>query len=318
MLESLCVQSVDRRDFEVIVVDDGSTDDTRSTVESFSPRLQIRYEHQRNAGIASARNHALFLARGRIVLFQDDDDIASPYLLAEHLRTHEAWPADHFAVLGYTNLTPALTQDPLMHYVTEVGHWLYSYPTIEDGQQLDFSYLWGGRSSCKRKLLLEHGVFNPIFRFGCEDIELAWRLRRSGLRVVYNARAVSTTVRAISFDAFCDRLMRQGRSSWIFNRMHRDTEVQRWTEVDLVPEWDSLAGRYERIRTSTRKADVVIRAKRELKLSIDFDRAPLHDAYLAAFRASKIKGMAEQALEEAGAAAPHVRSALLARNRRVG
>jgi len=297
-LESLCVQSLDRDKFETIIIDDGSTDETAKVVESFGGRMQIRYEYQRNSGIASARNHGLFLARGNIALFQDDDDIANPELVSEHLRTHALHPEDEVAVLGHTNLTEALAQDPLMHYVTMVDQYLYSYPSIRHGQVLGFSHFWGGRSSCKRKLLLERGVFNPVFRFGCEDIELAFRLSRSGFRVVYNARAISTTFRLISFDDFCNRLFRQGRSGWIFSRMHRDPEVQSWAGVDQVAEWESLKPRYDRLVGAARKADATVRAKRKLDLATDADRPPLFDAYRAAFRASKIKGFAEQAREQ--------------------
>ena len=77
------------------------------------------------------------------------------------------------------------------------GLLLFSYPNLKHGDVLDYTYFWGGCSSCKRKFLIEYGVFNPVFRFGCEDIELAYRLSKSNLKVVYNARAVSTMVRDI-------------------------------------------------------------------------------------------------------------------------
>jgi glycosyltransferase involved in cell wall biosynthesis len=293
-LESLCAQSVEPRSFETIIVDDGSQDHTVKVIEAFSSRLRIRYEYQRNAGIASARNHALFLAAGRIVVFQDDDDIAAPDLVAEHLRTHEANPDDRDAVLGYTSLSPALKADPLMHFVTAVRHWLYSYPSISHGQELDFSYLWGGRSSCKRKFLLEHGVFNPAFRFGCEDIELGYRLSRAGLRVHYNARARTTTFRPHTVDAFCARVERQGRSGWMFSRMHDDPVVHRWARVEQVSEWASLAPQYDALLSAARRTDATVRAKLQMKLAVSADLRPLFDAYESAFHASYIRGMADQ------------------------
>ena len=298
VLESLCAQSLPRSRFEAIVVDDGSTDATAQVVDSFRDRLPIRYEYQRNAGIASARNHALFLASHDIVLFQDDDDIASPTLLAEHLQSHQAHPQDEIAVLGRTNLTPGLCRDPLMRYVTLLGQWLYSYPSIQHGSVLDFSYFWGGRTSCKRRFLLERGVFNPVFRFGCEDIELGFRLSRHGLRVIYNARAMSTTVRAISFDAFCHRLARQGASNAVFSQLHDDPLVQRWTEVDQATRWEALAPRYEMILKAARTCDAAVRAKLRMGRPTEEDETPLFEAYEAAFRASRIKGLAEKLREQ--------------------
>lgn len=62
--------------FELIVVDDGSTDQTRSVVERYGPL--VRYEQQRNAGPASARNRGIELATGEFVAFLDADDLWHP------------------------------------------------------------------------------------------------------------------------------------------------------------------------------------------------------------------------------------------------
>lgn len=62
--------------FEVIVVDDGSTDQTRSMVERYG--ALVRYEYQRNAGPSSARNRAIELATGDFVAFLDADDVWHP------------------------------------------------------------------------------------------------------------------------------------------------------------------------------------------------------------------------------------------------
>ena len=52
--------------------------------------------------------------------------------------------------------------------------YLFMYPPLKDGELLDNTYFWGGRSSCKKNFLVEHGNFNPVFKFGCEDIELGY------------------------------------------------------------------------------------------------------------------------------------------------
>jgi glycosyltransferase involved in cell wall biosynthesis len=299
MLESIRQQTLERDAFEVVVVDDGSRDATREVALSFTGHLPLRYSYQRNAGLAAARNHGLFMARGEILLFLDDDDLADPALLEIHAETHRHMPEPEVAVLGYTRLAPEIAADPLMHFVTHVGCFLFSYPEIHAGDVLDFRYFWGGRSSAKRSMLLEHGVFNPVFRFGCEDIELAYRLSKHGFKVVYNPAAVSTTVRRIGFDDFCRRTERQGRANLVFSRLHSEDVVQHFTQVPGAAEaWRRLGPVYEVLRRSGRELDRIARMRVEAGVGIDpTDSMLLYRAYWAAFQASRVKGTVEKAAE---------------------
>jgi hypothetical protein len=298
-LESLCRQTLPPEDFEVVVVDDGSSDPTRQVLAEFQSRLPLIASAQRNAGLASARNHALYLAGGEIVLLMDDDDLADPRLLEHHVEFHRRHPEPRLAMLGHTRLSPELMGDPLMHFVTEVGGFLFSYPFLEQGKWLDFSHFWGGRSSCKRSFLIEHGVFNPVFRFGCEDIELAFRLSRHGFKVWYEPRAVSTMVRGFDFDGFCQRLHRQGQSNLVFSRLHPERAVQEWAEVERAEaQWRDHGTQYRRVLQTGRQLDALVRQRIQAGLEVDdLDRDLLHAAYWAAFRLSKWKGSVERGRE---------------------
>ena len=80
-------------DWELIVVDDGSTDDTGGIVArhaSVDPR--IRLVSQPNAGVAAARNHALRLASGQFCLFFDSDDVLMPEFIARQMAVFERYP----------------------------------------------------------------------------------------------------------------------------------------------------------------------------------------------------------------------------------
>lgn len=291
-LDALCRQTLTPNEFEVVVVDDGSADHTDRVVAGFAERLPVHYARQANAGISAAKNHGLSLSRAPIVLFLDDDDVTEPNYLAEHLSTHEQHPEPHFAVLGYTNLTDEVAASPLMNFVTGTGAYLFSYATLADGAELDFSYFWGGRSSCKRLFLLEHGVFNPEFRFGAEDIELGYRLSSVGLRVAFNRNAVSHMVRALSIDDFLRRCYRQGRSNWVFSALHPDPVVRAWTQVDgLEMEWRSINPRYPEIIKMARDFDHLALQRARAGLPLDgVTLRLLYRAYHAAFRAARIKG----------------------------
>ncbi len=291
-LESLVGQSVARDRFEVVVVDDGSTDGTEQVCAELSERLDLRYVRIASSGIAAAKNAGIRAARGAILLFLDDDDVADPGLLAEHLRVHAERPEEHVAVLGYTTWGDWLDVTPLMHFVTDVGHYLFAYSDLEDGQSLDHTYFWGGRSSCKRSFLLRRGLFNPAFTFGSEDIELGYRLSRYGLEVVYAAGAISRMNRSVTLDEFCRRVERQGRSQLVFSRLHADPGVQTWCGVEAAAErWAAVA------------ADLDARLARAREIE-GARSEEFHALLWGIFDALKLKGIAEAASEDEQVARP--------------
>ena len=292
-LDSLTTQTLRTHNFEVIVIDDGSSDNTKEIVLSFSNKLNIRYFYQQNSGIASARNHGIYAAIGKILFFFDDDDIAAPDLLAQHLKTHKHYPEDHFAVLNYTTWERNLRVTPVMKYITTVGCHLFSYPGIKHGSRLDYTFFWGGRSSCKRSFLIEHGVFNPIFRFGCEDAELGYRLSKHGLTVLYNSKAISYMAREITLDDFCQRLFKQGRSQYYFSMLHNDSEVAEWCEINGAKEkWMKMEFVYESLIKSTRDLENIVLYKLQNDIELDnTSERLLYQAYQWTFTATKIKGI---------------------------
>ena len=295
LLESLITQTLSKDKFEIIVIDDGSSDKTREIVESFYSVYPVKYFYQNNAGLASARNHGIFAAQGDIVLLLDDDDFATPELLEEHLKTHRKYPQDNYAVLNYTTWATYLNVTPLMTFITDIGCFLFNYPGIRNGDILDYTHFWGGRSSCKRSFLIEYGVFNPVFRFGCEDIELGYRLSRHGLKVVYNSRAVSMMARPVAFDDFCQRLIKQGRSQYVFSTLHADPDVHKWAEVVGAEEkWNNIRAIYEAKIRSARELDKIANMKLKYNLGLDDStKRLLQMAYWWVFKACKIKGIVE-------------------------
>src|ERR1043166_4483726 len=98
-LQSLVVQTLPTSDYEVVVVDDGSSDSTAQMCRSFQDRMQLALlRHGESSGISAAKNTGILAARGAILLFFDDDDVADIRLLEEHLKAHGQHPQDNVAV----------------------------------------------------------------------------------------------------------------------------------------------------------------------------------------------------------------------------
>src|SRR5262245_26344982 len=87
-LDSLAAQTFDKALYEVIVVDDGSTDDTRDVCQGFLPKMRMTYHRIENSGIGAAKNLGVFASCGSVVLFFDDDDFADRNLVQEHAEFH--------------------------------------------------------------------------------------------------------------------------------------------------------------------------------------------------------------------------------------
>ncbi|WP_323990745.1 glycosyltransferase [Nguyenibacter sp. L1] len=313
VLDGLRNQTLQASRFEIVAVDDGSTDNTCDVLASWRNRLPIRVLSQRAAGLAAAKNLGVFAARAPVVVFLDDDDVVMPDFLCMHLSVHLAHPGIETAVLSRTVLAPEIDALPVMRHVTHSGMQLFSYDWIRPGQILGFREFWGGRSSCKRSLLVRHGVFHPAFRFGCEDIELGWRLSRHGLRVIYEPKACAVMIRALSFDQFCDRSYRQGRSQYLFATLHPDQAIQDYCEIDdAVAAWRRDWSGYARHLRRTRKLEALTLARQAADLPIhDELQQALDAAYRRAFFLSRAKGVVDAMTADARRPPPPAPVALM-------
>jgi glycosyltransferase involved in cell wall biosynthesis len=288
-LTSFAAQTIGRADFELVVVDDGSRDPVlHPLVDELADRLQIVSLRIGHAGRGAAKNHGVMLARAPIVLFFDDDDRAAPDYLERHLAGHDAHPDEAVAMLGHTDWAPELPRTPLMHYVTDVDRMLFAYERLRDGQVLDWRGFWEGRVSCKRSLLLRCGLHDQRLGYSI-DVELAWRLRSNGLRVVYDASALSLMARPVDVDTFAARSEAKGRAHAAVAALHPGTEIARRLvpagEVELWP------GKQQAVAQLRRRIDAL-----ETAASRDDGVLPqLHSAYRELFRIMHAKGVATAA-----------------------
>lgn len=75
------------KEFEILLVDDGSQDNTREIINKYMDKLNIKYIYQQNAGRSAAKNAALRQVAGEYIIFADDDRIPDPRFVSEHLQT---------------------------------------------------------------------------------------------------------------------------------------------------------------------------------------------------------------------------------------
>jgi GT2 family glycosyltransferase/glycosyltransferase involved in cell wall biosynthesis len=285
-LESFATQTLDRDAYEIVVVDDGSpADHLTSLIDAFSPELQITGLRIEHGGRSAAKNHAVFQARAPLVLFFDDDDRATPDYLERHLAMHAAHPSEGVAVLGHTSWAPELERTPLMHYITDVDRLMFAYDRLRHGQELDWRGFWEGRISCKRSLLVRHGLHDQRLPYSI-DIEMGWRVAPAGLRVVYDSTARSLMARPLDFDAFCERTEAKGRAHATIAALHAGTEIAKRLDVhDAVEVWHERGGTEQALRARVR----------DLEARISTDRGvlqELHAAYREVFKLLHVKGAA--------------------------
>ena len=177
-LDSLLAQTAAREDYEVIFVDDGSTDGTPDIVRKYGDvRLLIL---PANRGAAAARNLGLQEARGEIILFTDADCVPAPNWIEAMLK-----PFRDPAVVGskgvyrtkQKGLVPRFAQ---LEYESR-------YDLMQRKQYIDFIDTYS--AGYRRAVLAQAGGFDARFRID-EDQELSFRLAREGHKMVFNPAAV--------------------------------------------------------------------------------------------------------------------------------
>jgi glycosyltransferase involved in cell wall biosynthesis len=210
-------QQLDAPSFEVIVINDGSRDDTDRVM---SQRQGITFRTQPNGGPGRARNYGVTLATGRFVIFIGDDTVPESRFLAEHARIHSASGNDPLmACLGYTGWPRGERVTAFMDYINDYGL-QFGYKLIRDGEVVPYNFFYTSNISIDRRLLAEHPFDTTFPSAAWEDIELAYRLDALGLKIRYNAHAVTRHYHPMDIDSFARRQYTVGKSGAIFYEKH--------------------------------------------------------------------------------------------------
>jgi len=202
----------DERDFEAIVVIDGSDDGSAAALRGLDPGFPLRVIEQDNQGAAAARNAGAEAASGELLVFLDDDMRADPALLAEHDRSHREG-AD--MVMGDLPLDPASPRNLLSW---GVGSWAAQRceRLSAPGAEIGIGDLLTGQMSISRQAFAALGGLDPTFTrdglFGGEDLDFGHRVLAAGYTVVFNPAAISYQYYDVDPAKYLRRACETGRS----------------------------------------------------------------------------------------------------------
>jgi GT2 family glycosyltransferase len=211
-LDALVNQSC--REYEILVIDDGSTDGTEAFIAEYQktlPRqLPFRYiQHPENRGVAVAHNTAIRHSAGDIIAVVADDCVPDKDWLAHAVRIHREHPEAGVVggpvLNGYTksviaNIGQQMVTDQVRRQVIDG---LYT------------TYLVGNNATYKKCVVEEVGGFNETFRYGGEETELEERILRRGYRMIYSPDLKMTHFQRTTLRAFLRQYYAYGKGLYV-------------------------------------------------------------------------------------------------------
>lgn len=219
-LKSLDEMDYDPQDYEVIVVDDGSTDDTEDVVKAFKSKYILKYFKKENGGPGPARNLGIKNASFEYLLILNDDAICYPDLLIEHNKVHKQYPNQKISVLGaFPYIEKA--QKKIFVYFLEHSTLVFAYPIMKAGQLYNYRFFWTCNISIRKQAIVDAGMFDEDFKEPmAEDTELGYRLEKMGYYVLYHPDALTIHEHSMDINGFAKRQRMCGRNVVLLFNKH--------------------------------------------------------------------------------------------------
>lgn len=215
-LNSLKLQTF--KDFEVVVSDDGSSDDTAKIQELQFP-FPLKYVTQQNSGRSAARNKGIAEAEGDIIIFIDDHIILDHRFVEEHYLCHKNYQEEGVEVVrgrvGYI-----YDEKELPSKVQKFIDLKKYKPPFNENSPF-YTFITNNISVTKKVLRLVGG-FDPDFKeYGFQDQELGYRIRLRGFKFKINPNAIGYILSAKTpTEKRLDKQRQAGRSAALFYRKH--------------------------------------------------------------------------------------------------
>ncbi len=207
-----CLQSLGKLnypDYEVILVDDGSCDNTRGIAEKFP---SVRYHYQQNMGLSAARNVGAELATGEVVAYTDSDCVADPHWLMYLMQAMQDQQVD---AIGGPNVPPGSDSWTAKCVAASPGG--PSHVMLDDQRA---EHVPGCNMAFRRSTLLGLGGFDAQFRQAGDDVDVCWRLIDAGFTIGYAPAALVWHHRRTSVRAYFKQQEGYGRSEAMLQLKH--------------------------------------------------------------------------------------------------
>ncbi len=227
------VEALQRQDaapdrFEVIVVDDGSTDGSTRDLEGAGPAA-LRVLRLPNRGRAAARNAGAAVARGQALLFLDADIWAAPDLVSVHLSHHAE--TRNLGVQGRWKDHP----DSLVSMFMRSKNILPD-TTVRRRRGLSPYHVVTRNFSVDADAFRRSGGFDEAFKgYGWEDIELAFRMVREGVTLRFDPRAYGDHFHIQTLEEAIDKSRQAGEAAvYFWEKHHRSWHLGLFLEIQPV------------------------------------------------------------------------------------
>lgn len=213
-LEALFNQSYPKDKYEIILIDDGSTDDTRTMIESLSPSCKLKYlRNEKRMGVPRTRNRGIRKAQGKYIIFTDSDVVVVPDFVKQHMNYHKKSP-------------DVIVNGELIR--------VSSFKQIGKKRKGIFDFSLSpfdtANVSVARKHLLKVGGFDEdLLAYGWGDPELGYRLRKVGLKCKKNQHALGYHFKKNSLSdlpSLCEKEKMRGASGALYYRKHPHLSVR--------------------------------------------------------------------------------------------